>query len=170
MIDKYNEVSFRARINPLKRRDESDDENPQSNRGRATNYHHGNNFWTPTGRQDFLTEFLLQIYTERGIGANQLNSYITRHMRDVKKRHPDKTNKDISSIRGNVIKELNRGSMPFRNFMNKLRLIRAREVTFTISITDSVGYTTTHTKRYFDATIPVDDPDAESLGSENEEV
>ena len=153
MTDKYNEVSFRARINPLKRCDENDDENPQSNRGRATNYNHGNNFWTPTGRQDFLTEFLLQIST-----------------RDVKKRHPDKTNKDISSIRGNVIKELNRGSMPFRNFMNKLRLIRAREVTFTISITDSVGYTTTHTKRYFDATIPVDDPDAESLGSENEEV
>lgn len=111
------------------------------------------NFWNSDQPQDFLTQLLLQIFIERGVGAQQLNQYISQYMRSSRIRAPYKTNKDITSIRGNIVKELNRGSMPFRNFMSKLRLIRIMEMEFTVTLTDSRGYKTVHTKTCRDSTV-----------------
>lgn len=104
---------------------------------------------------DFLAQFLIKIYAEKGVGWDQLNNYISLHLRDVVARDPTRSSKDLGTARGNIMKELERGTMTWKNFVGKLRLIRIRDIDFQLTLTDDRGETTVHRASYLDSTIPL---------------
>lgn len=79
-----------------------------------------------------------------GINHHNIEQYIVRYLDDPTNAVP-RNNKDRSSEKGNLLKQLGKDAITWKIFSKGLKLLRPKRVRLTLEFTDQKDVTTLHT-------------------------